>query len=88
MLITCRNQDVLAQFAVPSAHRRPLGRLPRPEAVAYLQSALGDDIHTPAQLDQLADALRDLPLTLRIGARRVMEDPIVNGRIARFLARL
>ncbi|MEA2604628.1 MAG: hypothetical protein QOF89_5620 [Acidobacteriota bacterium] len=88
MLITCRDQDVLAQFAVPAEHRRAVERLSRTEAVAYLQSALGNATQTPPELDNLADALRDLPLALRIGARRVMEDPIIKGRIERFVARL
>jgi tetratricopeptide (TPR) repeat protein len=88
VLITCRDQDVLAQFAVPAERRRPVERLSRAEAVAYLKSALGSATHAPAELDNLADALRDLPLALRIGARRVMEDPIVKGRIERFVARL
>ncbi|HEY9419977.1 MAG TPA: tetratricopeptide repeat protein, partial [Thermoanaerobaculia bacterium] len=88
VLITCRDQDVLAKFAVPAEHRLPVERLPRAEAVTYLQSALGSAIHNTDELDTLAEALRDLPLALRIGARRVMEDPIVSGRIERFVARL
>ncbi len=88
VLITCRNQDVLAKFAVPAEHRQPVERLPRPQAVAYLQAALGSATHSPGELDEMANALRDLPLALRIGARLVMEDPIVSGRIERFLTRL
>ncbi len=88
VLITCRDQEVLAQFAVPAEHRRPVERLSRAEAVAYLQAALGSAAHTPVELDSLAGALRDLPLALRIGARRVMEDPIIKGRIERFVVRL
>ncbi len=88
LLITCRNQDILAQFAVPAKHRLALHRLPRPDAINYLRSTLGADAQTDDQLDRLADALRDLPLALRIGARRLLEDPIQRGRIDRFLSRL
>jgi tetratricopeptide (TPR) repeat protein len=88
LLITCRDQEVLAQFAVPAEHRRFVEKLPRTEAIAYFQSALGNDVHTSDELDALANTLRDLPLALRIGSRRVMEDPIVGGRIERFIARL
>jgi tetratricopeptide (TPR) repeat protein len=88
VLITCRNHDVLAQFAVPAAHRVPLHRLPRPAAVDYLRRATGDGVHADAQLDALAAALHDLPLALRIGVRRLLEDPLHAGRIERFLARL
>jgi hypothetical protein len=88
LLITCRDQDILAQFAVPAEHRVALHRLPRPDAVRYLRTSLGADAQTDDQLDRLADALRDLPLALRIGARRLLEDPIQRGRIERFLTRL
>ncbi len=88
LLITCRNQDVLAQFATPADHSIPLHMLSAPLARQYLETALGEDSHTPVEFDDLAQVLKYLPLALRIGARRLLEDPLKHGRIARFLARL
>ncbi len=88
MLITCRDRDVLAKFAVPAEFRVAVERLPRDESIAYLRSALGTGTDTPKDVDALANALRDLPLALRIGSQRVGDDPIVRGRVDRFLTRL
>jgi len=88
LLVTCRNRDVLAQFAVPAEHCLHLGPLADPDARAYIETALGPDGMTKTELSGLMRALRNLPLALRIGVRRVLEDPLQNGRVSRFLARL
>ncbi|MDP2833067.1 MAG: tetratricopeptide repeat protein [Pseudomonadota bacterium] len=88
LLITCRNRDVLAQFAVPAEHCLPLEPLTDPEAREYIESALGPEGMTESELIGLVEVLRNLPLALRIATRRLLEDPVVNGRISRFLTRL
>ena len=88
VLITCRNQDVLAQFAVPAANRIPLGALSPDDARQYLEIAFGHGTHSVAELDSLAHHVRYLPLALRIAARRLLEDALEKGRIGRFLQRL
>ncbi|MGI8427184.1 MAG: TIR domain-containing protein [Actinomycetota bacterium] len=88
VLITCRNQEVLAQFAVPAANRIPLGALSPDDARQYLEIAFGHRTHSAAELDSLARHVRYLPLALRIAARRLLEDPLEKGRIGRFLQRL
>lgn len=88
VLITCRNQEVLAQFAVPAANRIPLGALLPDDARQYLEIAFGHGTHSAVELDSLAHHVRYLPLALRIAARRLLEDPLEQGRIGRFLQRL
>ena len=88
VLITCRNQEVLAQFAVPAANRIALGALSPDDAHQYLEIAFGHGTHSAAELDSLAHHVRYLPLALRIAARRLLEDPLEKGRIGRFLQRL
>lgn len=88
VLITCRNQEVLAQFAVPAANRIALGALSPDDARQYLEIAFGHGTHSAAELDPLAHHVPYLPLALRIAARRLLEDPLEKGRIGRFLQRL
>lgn len=88
LLITCRNQDVLAQFAVAATNRIPLEALSAGDARQYFETALGSGVHSIAELDALARHLGYLPLALRIAARRLLEDPLEKGRIDRLLHRL